>query len=416
MSKTNGRRSAQGNRPRPGFELQPILDNEMATGQSEKDLGLQWGAQGMDGPRTTRRGAWIQNIPGGLETAQDELELHQQSLDQPETGGDRQKEPRLDQTEGVGDRRTSLDQSSREDSDRQTCGLDQSSEEGSDRPSHSLDQAHSADDRQESGLEYASDGGETERAPRSEGSRFDREEETPGQGRDEGIGTPNSSHPLPHGWRKVTRKTKSRDERSEGSKDVEDLLDSSGSDDGSRYFKKWFNETKDGDEPEVDGDEPDRSRRSIRPDTKKRKRREKKPKKARPKAKEPPAFPRGFGDQLSSISRFGRDDNRRTEVVPPTPTIMKLDKRNVPSGVHFNRHERSKKKRNTRSRSKGSLQDGSRSRHTTKDTEDPESDKSTSSSSTGSTPLPPVKRARRRRSPSTSSSSSSSSSSSTPSQ
>ena len=397
MSKTNGRRSAQGNRPRPGFELQPVPDDEVVAGQSEKDLGRQWGAQGKEGPRTTRRGAQIQNIPGGLETAQDELESHSQSLDQPDTGGDRLKEPRLDQTDAVGDRRASLDQSSQEESDRL---------------SQSLDQARGANDRLDTGLEYASDEGNTERVPRSEGSRVDREEETSGQGTNEEIETPRGSPPLPHGWRRVTRKAKSRDERSEGSKDVEDLLESSGSDDGSRYFKKWFDETKDGNEPESDDDEPDSSRRSIRPETRKRKRIEKKRKKAQHKVKEPPAFPRGFGDQLSSISRFGRDDNRKAKAVPQTPIMLKPDERNVPSGVHFNRAEGNKKKRTRRSRSRHSHQNKSGDRRTTKETDSPESDKSSSSSSMGSTPQPPVKRARRRRSPSTSPSSPSSSSSS----
>jgi len=397
MTKADGRRSAQGNRPRPGCELQPIPDNEVVRNQTEKDLGLHWGAQGKDGPRTTRRGARTQNISGGLDTAPDELESHQQSLDQPNTGSDRLKETRLDQTETVGDRRASLDQPSRE---------------GSDRLSHSLDQTHGANDRQESGLEYASDDGNTGCVPRSEGSQVNREEKTPGEGTDEEeeVGTPHGSPPVPHRWQKVTRKVKSRDERSEGSKDVEDLLDNSGSEDGSRYFKKWFDETQDGGEPTSDDVEPDDARQSIRPETKKRKRVEKKPKKAHHKVKQPPAFPRGFGDQLSSISRFGRDETRKTKAVPPTPAMLRLDKRNVPSGVHFNKAEGSKKKKNSRSRSKNSHQDESEERRTTKETETPGSDKSTSSSSASSTPQPPVKRARRRRSPSTSSSSSSSSS------
>ena len=372
MSKTNGRRSAQGNRPRPGFDLRPIPDDEVVPGQSEKDLGQQWGAQGKGGPRATRRGARTQNIPGGLETAQDELESEPRSLDQPDMGGDRPEGYSLDQTEEVGDRRDSLDQSSKE---------------GSDRQSRSLDQADSAGDRQDSGLEYASDEGDTYRAPGSKRSLIDREEETPGQGTDEEeqLGTPRGSPPSPHGWRKVARRVKSRDERSDGSKDVEDLLDSPGSEDGSKYFKEWFNNTPDG--VELDSDDiksgSGSARQSIRPETKKRKRREKK---TRRKIKEPPGLPRGFGEQLSSVSRFGRDDTRRNEAVAPTPVALRLDKRNVPLGVHFNR---------TKGNKKG-----------------PESDKSSSSSSAGSTPLPPVKRARKHRSPSTSSSSSTTSSTS----
>ena len=413
MTKTDGRRSAQGNRPRPGFELRLIPDDEVVHGQSERDLGTQWGAQGTNGPRTTRRGARVRNVPGGLETAQDELGSHPRSLDQPEAGGDRLKEPRLDQTQGVSDRQASLDQSSEKDSDRQVS-LDQSPEEDSDRLSPSLDQAHGASDRQESGLEYASDEGDTERGSRSEGMHTDLEQGTPGQGTDEEEedGTPRGSPPVPHGWQRVTRKGKSRDERSEGSKDVEDLLVSSGSDEGSKYFKKWFDDNHDGIEPEPDDVEPDDIEpddvgQSLRPEKKKRKRQEKKPKKARGKVKEPPGIPRGFGDQLSSISRFGRDDTRKTEVVAPTPAVIRLDRQNIPSGVHFNRTQENKKKTNERSRSRHSRRDEYRDRRTM-DLND-----SSSSGSTDSTPQPPVKRARGRRSPSSSPSSSSDESSTT---
>ena len=324
MTKTDGRRSAQGNRPRPGFELWAIPDNEVVPGQSERDLGLQWGAQGKDGPRTTRRGARVQNIPSGLEMAQDELESQQQrSLDQPDMGGDWLDDHSLDQTGEVGDRRASPDQSSKE---------------GSDWQSHSLDQASRADEQQESGLEYASDEGGTYRAPRSEGSFIDWDDGTPGQGTEgEEIGTPCGLPPDPRGWRKVTRKVKSWEERSEGSRDVEDLLANSGSDDGSRYIKKWFDKTKHDNGPDSDDAGPENTGRSLRTETKKRKRQEKKPKKAHGKIDEPPAFPRGFGDQLSSVSRFGRDDTRKTGAGAPTPVTAKLDRRNVPSGVHFNK-------------------------------------------------------------------------------
>jgi len=207
-------------------------------------------------------------------------------------------------------------------------------------------------------------------------------------GDNEEVETPRGSPPEPHGWRKVTRRAKSRDERSEGSEDVENLLDSSGLEDGSRYFKKWFDNTGDGIEPNPDDLEPDSARQSIRPETKKRKRLEKKPKKAHSKIKEPPAFPWGFGDQLSSVSRFGQDDIRETNTGVPLQAATGLDKRNVPSGVHFNRSKGGKKKKTTR---RHSTRSESRDGHTTRGSGDPESEKSASSGSTESTTRPPVK-------------------------
>ena len=83
----------------------------------EHDLGAKLGVEGR---RTIPRDIRAQNIPGGLETAQEEHDSQQRSLDQPIMGDDRLHEASLDQpSQGGGDRpKPSLDQPSKEDGDR----------------------------------------------------------------------------------------------------------------------------------------------------------------------------------------------------------------------------------------------------------------------------------------------------------
>ena len=55
MAKTDGRKSAQGGRTKPGFVYKPVTDEEANPGQSDKDLGARWGAGEEAGPRNARR-------------------------------------------------------------------------------------------------------------------------------------------------------------------------------------------------------------------------------------------------------------------------------------------------------------------------------------------------------------------------
>lgn len=348
---------------------------------------------------------------GGLRTAPDELGSQPPSLDQPTVGSDQLFKRRLDQAQVASDRR---------------ARLDQSSQEGDDRLAPSLDQARSASDRQGPEPEQYDDGSEdSESSLEYHSSLEDRGSRSPVRGTDvEEDRTPSGSLPVPHEWQTVTRKGRSHDERSEGSEDVETLLDNPGSED-SKYFGKRFNESQDGDEPRSDGVESDNGTRPTRPETKERTRQARGSKQARREVKDP-ARPRGFEDQLPSIGRIWRGNSRDTAAGVDAPALVTVrpDKQNVPSGVHFNSAEGSKKKKSDHSRSRrsrrnrksGNSEKGTEGvnetegKRTTEGIDDLElhmSPSSSISSDPTGTPQPKARRARRPRSPSITSSSSS---------
>ena len=91
MSKTDGRRSAQGGRTKPSYEIRPVPADEVKPGQSDKDLGARWGAGSKTGPRKTRGRPASPGVLGGfgLGNAPEEPESRRESLDQPNLGSDR---------------------------------------------------------------------------------------------------------------------------------------------------------------------------------------------------------------------------------------------------------------------------------------------------------------------------------------
>ena len=106
------------------------------------------------------------------------------------------------------------------------------------------------------------------------------------------------------GWRKVNRRTRSHDNGSEGSEDVEHLLDDYDSD-GSKYFKKWFDENKVEEpdpepESELEGVGPNTPRRTSRRRLKKSKQHGKRDWKGKQ-----PIRPQGYDQFLLSISQAG---------------------------------------------------------------------------------------------------------------
>ena len=60
----------------------------------------------------------------------------------------------------------------------------------------------------------------------------------------------------------------------------------------------------------------------------------------RSRKEEKPVRPRGFDALLSSISRAGRGESQDSTVMDPPKAIRKTDKRNIPSGLHFNKAEK----------------------------------------------------------------------------
>ena len=354
MSRTN-ERSAQGDRVKPGYELQPVNEDDQR-GQTDEDLGAKWGIQGEPGPRVTRRGTTrVQSIPGGLEAAPDELEPQLRSLDQSDTDGDRLNKIRLDQ-------------SSREDGDRQQSGLDQSSREDGDRQQTSLDQAQGANDRPSAEIDSDTQRVDTE----GSGGASDSDEgsEKGGIKREASDGLPGPPTAIP-AWRRVARKNAFRDDQSLDSKDVEDQLKRPDSEDGSKYFPDWFDENDNVDEPEFDEPELDDAERVESP-----KQQKKKPKKASRKGKEParrkvqePTRPKGYDGFMSSISRAheNRVQNHATQAL--SVATAKPDKRNIPLGVHFDKAARNKRRDDRCSEKKRNKQDEGSTDETAKDPE-----------------------------------------------
>ena len=141
-------------------------------------------------------------------------------------------------------------------------------------------------------------------------------------------------------WKRVFSKTPRYDERSDGLKDVEDLLERSDSRDGSRYFPKEFyssNEMEDL-EPKCERKEPSSEDRSKSDSDKKSGRRNKKKTKKSRKGKEP-IRPKGFDKFMSSISRAGGSSNRNPATEALSSISVRHNARNVPLGVHFNKYK-----------------------------------------------------------------------------
>ena len=315
MAKTDGCRSAQSGRNKP---YNPA-------GNTIEDLAVRWGVKGKEGPPETQRETPAQSIPGGLEAAPDEQEPQSsKSLDQPNRGTDRLDKTRLDQANEANDRRARLDQSSQEDGDRLRV---------------SLDQAHGASDRQASELEPNARKETSEKLddeskePEGEGSRGNQGR---GTDNDEGVAHPGSPS-VPNAWRKVTRMGRSRDERSDGSNDVENLLDNSETEDNSRYFQKWFGETQENGDSEPEDEAPEEAEWTSRSSSKRSKRRSKKKSKKSNRKDKEPVRPRGYDAFMSSISQIGRGGAQNPATENLSAAIAKPDKRDIPSGVHFNK-------------------------------------------------------------------------------
>lgn len=142
-----------------------------------------------------------------------------------------------------------------EASDQHVKSLDQPPPRGSDRHEEGQDQSSSEDgDQKEPGANPEDKGdGSDEFSQGSDGLKY--EDDQPGdsgadsQEEDSKDGCTVESNKTAgpsmscQGWRKVNHGTRSHDNGSEGLKDVEHLLDDYDSD-GSKYFKKWFDENK----------------------------------------------------------------------------------------------------------------------------------------------------------------------------
>ena len=349
MTKTDGRRSAQGERTKPSFEYKPVPNDEENAGQSDKDLGARWGLGENSGPRKARRRP-SPDFPGGLgtETVPDGTESRRESLDQPDLGIDRPPESRLDQAAQASDRQGGLDQPRPSGSDRHRDSLDQSQPRDVDRQEE-LSQERASTDRQEEGSgsridpegaqeNPAYDSDELEYAE-SQGDRGGPEDQsTDGEkGNSDGSNTIGPSNPR-FVWKKVFRKSSKGSEKSDDSRDVEDLLDRPTSRDGSKYFPKEFYGSDEDEEPEPD--EPE-SEPSL--DTQLRRqaammsgRSGKNNPKKNPKGKQP-IRPEGYDEFMSSISQAGAKYERNRAAEALGAISAKHDRRNVPSGVHFNR-------------------------------------------------------------------------------
>jgi hypothetical protein len=354
MSKTNEKRSAQGDRSKQGYDLQVVPEDEKRPGQSDQDLGKRWGAGSQTGPRTTRKGTAPppQTFPGGLISAP--VEPGSPGFDLPVDGSDQLEEPRLDLTSKEGsDRREGLDLTSKEGSDRRV-GLDLTSKEGSDRHLSNLGQPPQggSDRRNSEPFPKKGESGNAVERPDPdvveppEDSEAEEEEpfEEPEDPDDQEEVLSSASR---QEWRKVPRRKGSRGERSDGSEDVENLLDGSGSDNGNIYFPSSFNENGDaeGDEPEpAQLSEVEKVANDPEPDnvplidlnkvaSKSKKDR---------KGKKPIQAP-GFDKFMSSVGA-GSSRSRKSVKEAPKPTPVKPDKKNIPAGVHFSEPDKVKKK------------------------------------------------------------------------
>ncbi|KAF9785380.1 hypothetical protein BJ322DRAFT_1020915 [Thelephora terrestris] len=348
MTKSDGRRSAQGNRLKPSFEYQPIPNEEGKPGQSEKDLGARWGLGERAGPRMARKRLPTPEPPGGLGagTIPEGMGSRRASLDQPIMGSDRLLKPSLDQALKASDWPVGLDQSLKDDSDWPRGSLDQSwggdsdqlesqRDSGERRDGVADDEVNPDGDKKNPGdnseeLEYA-DSQEDQFDDGNRGSDGD----SSSSDEDNTIGPSKAKYP----WKKVFHKSSKNDVGSDGSRDVENLLDRPDSRDGSKYFPKDFHESdeEEQDEPEPEHEESDFDARLKSELAKILKKRDKdKLKKKRRKGKEP-VRPKGFDTFMSSISQAGGSGARNPAAEALSSISVRHDERNVPSGVHFNR-------------------------------------------------------------------------------
>ena len=266
MTKSNDRRSAQGVRTKPSFEYKPVPNDEEDKGQSDRDLGARWGLGKNVGPRTARRRP-SPVFPGGLGTGTvpDGTGSRRASLDQPNPGSDRPQESRLDQAAQASDRQGGLDQPLPSGSDRHGDSLDQSQPRDNDRQEETS-QERTSEDQQEEGSgsrinpegapDNPGDNSDELEYAESESDREDHEGRgTPDdeKGNTDGSDTIGPNNPR-HAWRKVFRKSSRVSEKSGDSKDVENLLGSSSSREGSKYFPSEFYNSDEQEEPEPESD------------------------------------------------------------------------------------------------------------------------------------------------------------------
>ena len=157
------------------------------------------------------------------------------------------------------------------------------------------------------------------------------------KGNSDGSNTIGPSNPC-FVWKKVFRKWLKGSEKSDNSRDIENLLDRLTSRDGSKYFPKEFYGSDKDEEPEPDEPESEPSldtqlrRQAVMMSGQSGKN---KPKK-NPKGKEPIHL-EGYDEFMSSINQAGAKHERNRAAEALGAISAKHDKRNVPSGVHFNR-------------------------------------------------------------------------------
>ena len=114
-------------------------------------------------------------------------------------------------------------------------------------------------------------------------------------------------------------------------------MDNSETEDNSRYFQKWFGETKENGDLEPEDEAPEEAEWMSRSLSKRSKRRsKKKSKKSNCKDKEP-VCPRGYDAFMLSISQIGRGGAQNLATENLSVAIAKPDKWDIPSGVHFNK-------------------------------------------------------------------------------
>ena len=305
-------------------------------------MGTRWGVGEKSGPRTSRRRPTTPQLPGGLGTGTvpNGTDSRRESLDQPNPGSDQPPETSLDQASEAADLQESLDQSSQDDSDRPGDSLDQPHKRDSDRlegqsQEGDLSDLTSRDSEDPEGEQKdPGEGSEGLEYADSQYGGSDGDYQEPDDGSDT-IGPGGSRHP----WKKVFRKLSKNDDQSDGSKNVENLLERPDSRDGSMYFPKDFN-GKGGMEPEPEEDSSDdhlSDRAKVnteREALKKSRRSKKKSKKSSRKGKEP-IRPKGYDNFMSSISQAGSRNKQNPAVEALSSISVKHDRRNVPAGVHF---------------------------------------------------------------------------------
>ena len=123
MPNISRERAPEKKKKKDNFFYEPVPSDEPIQGATDEELGTRWGLdKGTSNltqkGRVTRKDTRTQQIPGGLEPAQDESEIRpgDTSLDQSgKPDGDR---PSLDQPAQAGDDRHNLDQPARAGDDR----------------------------------------------------------------------------------------------------------------------------------------------------------------------------------------------------------------------------------------------------------------------------------------------------------